>query len=237
MGTTQITAALFQLQQLDLEMDRLVAEQQALLTTLQSTSLLKKLRAEENIAQQQLSSGLQAQKDAEWALADLEQRLKQQEQRLYSGSVTNAKELSALQQEVQNLRAQQARQEEKALEMMEAAEALREVAEQKALAIKEAEAAWELKNAAGVARRDQLEQKLQELRGKRTAWTTTLDSELVKRYEGMRKTKQGRVVSKIEQNSCQWCRVILTPSELQRVRISSELQTCSNCGRILFYDR
>jgi predicted nucleic acid-binding Zn-ribbon protein len=237
MGTTQIMAALFQLQQLDLEMDRLVAEQQALASSLQSTTLLKKLRAEETSAQQQLAGGVQAQKDVEWALEDVERRLKQHEQRLYNGSVTGAKELNALQQEVQNLRAQQARQEEKVLEMMEVAEALREVAERKALATKEAEQGWKLSNAAGVARRDQLEEKLQELRGKRGELTSALDGELVKRYEGMRKTKQGRVVSKVEQNSCQWCRVILTPSELQRVRISSELQTCSNCGRILYYDR
>jgi uncharacterized protein len=237
MGTTQITAALFQLQQLDLEMDRLVAEQQALASSLQSTTLLKKLRAEETSAQQQLAGGVQAQKDAEWALEDVERRLKQHEQRLYNGSVTGAKELNAMQQEVQNLRAQQARQEEKALEMMEAAETLREVAERKALATKEAEQNWKLSNAAGVVRLDQLEEKLQELRGKRGESTSALDDELVKRYEGMRKTKQGRVVSKVEQNSCQWCRVILTPSELQRVRISAELQTCSNCGRILYYDR
>jgi predicted nucleic acid-binding Zn-ribbon protein len=237
MGTTQITATLFQLQQFDLEADRLVAEQQALTSSLQSTSLLNKLRAEESIAQQQLATGLQAQKDAEWALEDVERRLKQQEQRLYNGSVTNAKELNALQQEAQNLRAQQARQEEKALEMMEAAEDLNTTAEQKTQAVKEAEQTWELSNAAGVARLDQLEEKLQELRSKRAGLTATLDGELVKRYEGMRKTKQGRVVSKVEQNSCQWCRVILTPSELQRVRIGSELQTCSNCGRILYYDR
>ena len=237
MGTTQITAALFQLQQLDLEMDRLVAEQQALTSSLQSTALLKKLRAEEASAQQHLAGGVQAQKDVEWALEDVERRLKQHEQRLYNGSVTGAKELNALQQEVQNLRAQQARQEEKVLEMMEAAETLREVAERKARATSEAEQNWKLSNAAGVARLDQLEEKLQELRGKRGELTSALDGELVKRYEGMRKTKQGRVVSKVEQNSCQWCRVILTPSELQRVRISSELQTCSNCGRILYYDR
>jgi len=237
MSTTQITAALLQLQQLDLEMDRLVAEQQALASTLQSTSLLKKLRAEEHSAQQQLASGLQTQKDAEWALEDVERRLKQQEQRLYNGSVASAKELSALQQEVQNLRVQQARQEEKALEMMEAAEDLRAATERKVQAVKSAEQAWEISNAAGVARRDQLTEKLQALRDRRAELTTALDGELVKRYEGMRKTKQGRVVSKVEQNSCQWCRVILTPSELQRVRISSELQTCSNCGRILYYDR
>ena len=237
MGTTHITAVLFQLQQLDLEMDRLIAEQQALTSSLQNTGLLKKLRAEQEIAQQQLAEGMQAQKDAEWALSDLEQRLKQQEQRLYSGSVTNPKELNALQQEVHHLRTQQGRQEEVALEMMEASEALRETAEQKARALSEAEHAWELSNAAAVARRDQLEEKLQELQGKRSEVATTLESGLLKRYEGMRKTKQGRVVSKVEQNSCQWCRVILTPSELQHVRASSELQTCSNCGRILYYDR
>lgn len=237
MSTTQITAALFQLQQLDLEMDRLVAEQQALASTLQSTSLLRKVRAEAQSAQQQLASGLQAQKDAEWALEDIERRLKQQEQRLYNGSVAGAKELNALQQEVQNLRAQQARQEEKALEMMEAAEDLRAAAERKAQAVQSAEQAWEIANAAGVMRRDQLTEKLQALRDRRAELTAALDGELVKRYEGMRKTKQGRVVSKVEQNSCQWCRVILTPSELQRVRISTELQTCSNCGRILYYDR
>ncbi|HEX4716758.1 MAG TPA: C4-type zinc ribbon domain-containing protein [Ktedonobacteraceae bacterium] len=237
MGTTQIVATLFQLQQLDLEVDRLVAEEQALASSLQNTFPVKKARAEQKNAQQQLANGLKAQKDAEWALEDLERRLKQQEQRLYSGNVTNAKELSALQQEIQHLRAQQGRQEETVLTMMEAAEALRETAEQSARAVSEAERAWDLANAAGIARHEQLGMRLQELRGKRAELASTLDSELVKRYEGMRKTRQGRAVSKVEQNSCQWCRVILTPSELQRVRVSSELQMCSNCGRILYYDR
>src|SRR5579875_2875477 len=230
MSTTHIAAALFQLQQLDLEIDRLVVEQQALASSLQSTSSLKRLRTEQTVAQQQLASGMQAQKDAEWALQEIEQRL-------YNGSVVSAKELSALQQEIQHLRAQQARQEETALEMMEATESLRATAEAKMRAVSEAEQAWEESNAAGIARQKQLEIKLQELRMKRAEQAARLDEQLLKRYESMRKTKQGRVVSKVEQNSCQWCRVILTPSELQHVRISSELQTCSNCGRILYYDR
>ncbi len=237
MGTTQIAASLFQLQQLDLEIDRLVNEQQSLTNALQSTATLKKLRSEQEIAQQQLASGLQTQKEAEWALADVEQRLKQQEQRMYSGSVTSAKELSALQQEVQRLRSQQARQEERALQFMEAAEALREVAERKIRVTQVAEKEWEASTLAGTSRRQELEAKQQEVLTKRTALAITLEAEFVKRYESMRKTKQGRVVSKVEQNSCQWCRVILTPSELQRVRISSDLQMCSNCGRILYFER
>lgn len=237
MSTTQLAAALYQLQQLDLELERLIAEQQALTQSLQNNPTLKKLRAEYAISQQQLSTGLQAQKEAEWALEDLERRLKAQEQRLYSGVVANAKEMNALQQEVQHLRAQRNRQEEQALEMMEAAEGLQEMVKRKEEELQKAEGDWAKANATGELRRDQLEVKRQELRDKRSQFVATIDGELVKRYDLLRKTKQGRAISKVEQNSCQWCRVILTASELQRVRISSELQTCSNCGRILYYDR
>jgi uncharacterized protein len=237
MGTTQIAAALFQLQQLDLEADRLLAEQQALASSLQNTPLLNKLLAEQRIIKQQLTNGLQAQKDAEWALDDIIHRLKHYEQRLYSGNITNPKELSTIQQEVQNLRTQQARQEEAVLEMMEAAETLHEAAARKVNEISEARQVWEAANAAGTARVAQMETQLQALNAKREEQAAKLDAAVLTRYAGMRKTKQGRVVSKVEQSSCQWCRVILTPSEIQRVRISAELQTCSNCGRILYYDR
>lgn len=237
MDTTHIAARLYDLQLHDLEIERLMGEELALASSLQDTSLLKKLRAELAASQKALSDGLQVQKEAEWALEELERRLQQHQQRLYGGSVTNAKELTALQQEVQHLRAQQEHQEERVLETMEAADELRARVEERERAVNQAEQSWKEANAAGVARREQLELRLRELRASRAELATTLDSKLVRRYEGMRKAKQGRVVSKIDQNSCQWCRVILTASELQRVRVSTELQTCSNCGRILYYDR
>lgn len=237
MSTTQLAAALFQLQQLDLEIDLLVAEQQTLASSLQNNASLRRLRAEQKTAQQQLADGVQARQDGEQVLADLEQRLKQHEQRLYGGSVTNAKELSALQQDVQYLRAQCTQQEDRVLEMMETVEKLNQALADKASAVSEAERAWQTFSEASTAKHEQLEHRLQERRTARAAQAARLDMELVKRYESMRKIRQGRVVSKVEQNSCQWCRVILTPSELQRVRVSPELQTCSNCGRILYYDR
>jgi predicted nucleic acid-binding Zn-ribbon protein len=237
MSTTQSAATLFQLQQHDLDLERLLAEQQALANALQASTQLKKLRIEQARAQQELRAGLQAQKDAEWTLEELERRLRAQEQRLYSGGITNPKELSTLQQEVQHLRAQQSRQEEMALEVMEAAESLQDRARRATEALQRAEEEWAKSNAEGILRRDQLETKRQELQTKRTQFADTIDAELLKRYEALRRSKQGRAISKVEQNSCQWCRVILTPSELQHVRVSTELQTCSNCGRILYYDR
>src|SRR5579863_2123939 len=163
MSTTQIAATLYQLQQLDLELERLIAEQQALAQTLQADAALKKARLEHQVAQQQLQAGLQAQKEAEWALEELDQRLRLLEQRLYSGSITNPKELNAVQQETQHLRAQQNRQEEMTLEVMDATETLREMEKQKSDALQRAEEAWTQFNASSVQRGEQLESKLREV--------------------------------------------------------------------------
>lgn len=237
MSTTQIAATLYQLQQIDLELERLVSEQQNLKRILQGDTTLAKARAEHRIAQQQLQAGLQAQKEAEWALEELDQRLKLLEQRLYSGAITNPKELYAVQQETGHLRAQQSRQEEMTLEVMDATDTLREMAKQKSEALQRAEEAWTQFNASSVQRGEQLENKRQETQARRDQFASSIDADLLKRYETLKRSKQGRAVSKVEQSSCQWCRVLLTPGELQRARASRELQLCSNCGRILYFDR
>ncbi len=237
MSTTQIAAALYQIQQLDLELERLTAEQQALIRSLQEDKVLNKARAEYQSAQQQLKAGLQAQKEAEWALDELNNRLRALDERLYSGLITNPKELNAVQQEAQHLRAQQNRQEEMTLEMMDVADSLSVITQQKSETLQHIEQEWQENNAAQLARRDRLESKREELQEKRAKYAGTIDVELLKRYETLKRSKQGRAISRVEQSSCQWCRVILTPSELQRVRASQELQSCSNCGRILYYDR
>lgn len=237
MSMTQTAATLYQLQQLDLELDRVTAEQQAVVNTLQGNARLKRLRSEYHGAEQQAQADLQAQKEAEWTLEDVSRRLKAQEQRLFSGTVVNSKELQTLQHEVQRLRAQQSRQEDVVLEAIDAAEALQEVVQRKREALRRAEDAWKQECESLIARRDQLAVQQQDLQTKREQLAANLAKEHLLRYTTMRRTKQGRAVSRVEQNSCQWCRVILTPSELQHVRVSGELQTCTNCGRILYYDR
>jgi uncharacterized protein len=180
---------------------------------------------------------LQAQREAEWALEDLGRRLKAQEQRLYSGVVKNPKELNALEQEILHLRLQQDNQEEKTLAAMDDSDSIQEKVQRISTELLQAEEAWVTQSAALLARRDQLEARRKETQAKREQLAARLDAGLLTRYDNIRRTRQGRAVSKVEQGLCQWCRVILTPSELQHVRTSTELQTCSNCGRILYYDR
>ena len=65
MSTTQIAAALYQLQQLDFELERISNEQQAAATSLQGDAALQQLHVEQETAQKQLQAALQIQRDAE----------------------------------------------------------------------------------------------------------------------------------------------------------------------------
>lgn len=237
MSTTKIAAALFQLQQIDLELERLANESQSLENSLKSNPTLQRLRKECSDAQQQLNAGLQTQKESEWALEELSRKLAVNEQRLYSGSVIAPKELTALQQEVQHLRAQQSRQEDLTLEVIETTEHLQDQVNLKAEALRQTEAAWAKENTVRLERREQLQERQQGQLARRALLVQGIDEEFLTRYTQMRRSKQGHAVSKVEQSSCQWCRVILTQGELQRVRLNTTLQTCSNCGRILYFER
>jgi predicted nucleic acid-binding Zn-ribbon protein len=204
---------------------------------MQSSAKLRRLKQDYESAQQQWQASVQMQKDAEWTLEEISQRLQKREQRLFEGNSSNTKELQSLQQEVQRLRAQQGKQEEQVLHAIDATESLYEVVERKQAELNRAEESWQEEVAGLVARRSQIEGQQQKQRDQRQSLVGDLEADLLKRYEAMRKGKQGRAISKIDHNSCQWCRVILTPSELQHVRTGTTLQTCTNCGRILYYDR
>lgn len=236
MSTTAQAAHLFQLQQVDLELDQVSAELQAITHKLKGDAELGKLRSETKIAQQQLQSGEQTQKEVEWSLEEIGQQLTTQETRLSNGARNDPAVLQQVQQEVQNLRAHHNRQQEKLVQVTDAAEALREMAQRKLTTLQKAESLWQHECSALLLQRTSLEERQETLQKNREELVSTLPADLLDRYTTMRRTKQGRAISKVENNACQWCLALLTPSELKRIQTGSELQTCTNCGRILYDD-
>src|SRR5258708_34559084 len=112
------------------------------------------------------------------------------EQGLYSGMVTNTKELHALQQEVQHLQAQQNRQEELTLEMLLATESLQEDARRKAEALRQAEGKWGGEKAEGAVSRAELGAKQEEIQARGEQFFASLEVELVMRVQGLGSTRQ-----------------------------------------------
>ncbi|HEY7122473.1 MAG TPA: C4-type zinc ribbon domain-containing protein [Ktedonobacterales bacterium] len=226
-------AALYQLQQLDLELERVNAEAQAISTRLSDDSALRQAKEELEAAQTALQKRQRALQQAEQELASLAARIKGHQDRLYSGSIANPRELGALQQEIQHLRELHSAQEDRVLEAMGAADDAQAALNDKAAKQSAAEQARQREQDTLQERQRQTEAKLNDLRHRRKTQAESCEPDLLQRYEQIRKLRGGKAVALAEGGTCQWCRVTLSASEMQRLRLGAEIVTCSNCGRIL----
>jgi predicted nucleic acid-binding Zn-ribbon protein len=162
-------------------------------------------------------------------------KARSEEARAVSGKVTSPKELTAIQEEVASLKRRQGTLEDELLELMEQRETLdAELAE---LATRRdgftAEQA-EVTKARDVA----LVEIDQELDGERTARdgvVPNVGETLRALYDQIRARQGGVGAAALVGNTCQGCRVAISPVELAAVRKlpPEEIKRCENCRRIL----
>lgn len=224
---------LYQLQQLDLELERVNAEAQAINAALRDDSTLRQATQEHEAAQAALRQHQRALQQAEQELASLAARIKGHQDRLYSGSIANPRELGALQQEIQHLRELHSAQEDRVLEAMGTVDESQAALNDRAAKQAAAEQARQREQDTLQERQRQTEAKLNDLRQRRKTQAESCEPDLLQRYEQIRKLRGGKAVALAEGGTCQWCRVTLSASEMQRLRLGTELVTCSNCGRML----
>ena len=225
--------AIYQLQLLDNELERVAIEAQTINATLKDDAALRRILQELEIAQLAQRQRERALREAEQELASLAAKIKSHQDRLYNGSITNPRELGTLQQEVQHLRNLHSAQEDRVLEAMDTLEAaqttLNDATSQRAAL----EQKRKQEQGALLERQQQVEARLAVLREQRRSQAQQCDAPLLQRYEQLRKLRGGRAVALVEGRACQGCHVTLTASIAQRLRPGTEVITCDNCGRIL----
>jgi predicted nucleic acid-binding Zn-ribbon protein len=158
-----------------------------------------------------------------------------EEERAASGRVTSPKELTAIQEEVAALRRRQSTLEDDLLERMEARETLeRELAE---LASRREGVAGEQVKAtqARDAALADIDREFEVEAGARAALAPTVDEPLLGLYDQVRRRQDGVAAAALVGNTCQGCRVTISPVELNAVRKlpAEEIKRCENCRRIL----
>jgi predicted nucleic acid-binding Zn-ribbon protein len=168
------------------------------------------------------------------AAEDLTERIKHHEQQLYSGRITNPKELAALQKDIELLKGHRAPHEERELELLETMEGLE-------AAIDEAEIALQRAREKLARRRQELEQtitaeqqRLGELEGRRAGLVADIDPVAVVQYDRL-KAQKGRAVARVEQGICRACGIAVTVAWLHRAR-AGETAGCPSCGRIMYLE-
>lgn len=75
--------------------------------------------------------------------------------------------------------------------------------------------------------------RIDELQAQREELIASLDTSLAKRYEALRKEKNGTAVCELEDDHCTVCRSIIPDSILAKLRKSQELGECPNCHRMM----
>ena len=158
-----------------------------------------------------------------------------EEARAASGRVTSPKELTAIQEEVAGLKRRQTTLEDELLELMEQRETLEaelaELASRRDGFTAEQAEVTKARDAALV----EIDRGLDGERTAREAVAPKVGEQLRALYDQVRARQGGIGASALVGNTCQGCRVSISPVELATIRKLplEEIKRCENCRRIL----
>jgi uncharacterized protein len=165
-------------------------------------------------------------------------KARNEEARAVSGKVTSPKELTAIQEEVAALKRRQDVLEDELLERMEQRETLEaelgELAGRREGIVAEQAEVTKVRDAALV----EIDRDLEAQRAAREALAPNVGEELRGLYDQLRARHGGVGVAALVGDTCQGCRVSISPVELAAVRRqpAEQIKRCENCRRILVVD-
>ncbi|HZP82374.1 MAG TPA: C4-type zinc ribbon domain-containing protein, partial [Chthonomonadaceae bacterium] len=172
--------------------------------------------------------------DSELEQKSVEAKTADFEKKLYSGTIHVPKELQAMQEEIEMLKRQRGRLDEKILALMDELEAQRAREAETRQARAAAEEALKTKQAAYKQAANTLVAQARELQAQRAEAVKPIPPALLKRYDSLRASKAGVAVAPLEDgNACGGCKLGLPSSLVERVQEGRSLEVCDNCGRIL----
>jgi predicted nucleic acid-binding Zn-ribbon protein len=228
--------ALYRLQTIDAETEEATQRAQAIEADLGESAELLAARRKVAHLEEELARWRTTQKDLDLETRKLDERIGRDEQRLYSGRVTNPKELAGLQESIAALKRRRSAVEDKLLEaMLMVDETQEELAAQQENLIG-IEELWrrEQENLAGEL--SSLRARLEKLGADRAGTARLMSADDLALYEELRRRKGGRAVILLKGNVCQGCGVSIPTSQVQQVRSGQSLVFCSSCGRIIYAD-
>ena len=173
------------------------------------------------------------QTDAELESRSLKGRIVDTEKRLMDGSVTNPKELEALQASLDALKRQQASVDEKAVEaLLQVEELTKSLSEQQAR-LAELEEAWRSSQSELIEFEEKMKRNYIILKRRREKAAAAMDPDSLANYEHLRKRKAGVAIAEVQDSNCAACHVQL-PTGTVSALAGNGLVTCPSCGRLLY---
>ena len=227
-------ADLLDLQEIDLQIDRLLDERQSLPELDRYKQTHEKVQEGETrmgVAADELRQLELALDKAEGELEILENKLEEHETRLFAGGMS-ARETEHMRLEVQSLRGQQSALEERVLGLLEEVDPVREKVASIQRELDELEETKAELESSIKGQWKRIDAELARKEERKSEALTPIDSELLELYEKLRDIKEGVAVASYDHGVCGGCHMTLSPAE-QEEAFSSDLPRCVHCRRIL----
>jgi len=228
---------LYRLQTIDLEISSKRRRLEEVEAGLKESEELRQARRTLQQAEDELNRWRTTLRDLELDTKSLAAKISGVEAILYSGRVTNPKELANLQNEISYLKRRKSELEDKQLEaMVEVEECEAEVGSKKAN-LARIHAEWNHAQAQLTEEQNELKERLTYLKKERTQLEKMIGAEDLALYGELCMRKDGQAVALLRGGICQACRVALPTSQVQQARLGNSLSFCSSCQRILYAER
>lgn len=229
-------ADLLDLQEVDLQIDRLLERRQTLPELEQyreANATRIRLEADrDELMEERRALGLDLDK-AEGELEILEAKLDESETRLYAGGMSS-RETEHKQQEVVSLKGQRSAMEERVLGFLDAVDELDGRVTAATKAAEEARAVeTDLEGVIGAAWKE-IDLELGRREARKAEIAPTIPADLLELYETLRGTKEGVAVGRLDNNQCQGCHLSLSAPEQTEAK-EYEPPRCVHCRRILVF--
>lgn len=227
-------SSLYELQQIDSALQSRVVRMRQIDEQMSDSPELLAVRLHARQVADALASEQARLKQASHLVEDTSVRLRMQEKRLYDGSIKNAKELGAVQEEVTHLKQRFKEQEDAAIDLMLSVEAAEDASQKEQAALEAAEKASEQYKLGLMEERDKLMQQAKVLQVKRQRSTTELPFADLQLYERLARAKGGTAVAGVREGVCSGCHTAISTNVIRSARTGNDLVLCPHCGRILY---
>lgn len=227
-------ATLYILQQIDTRLDRHEQRLSELDTSIGDDSVVRAARAAFESVEAESQTARRAHHFIQEEIDMVNRKRIAGEKRLYSGTVTNPKELQDLQDEGAALERRIAVLEERQLEAMIAQDDA-EMAEGRARdELEGVRTDWMQEQAALSDENDERVAESTRLKDERDAALTGVSAATKQSYDAVRYHKGGVAVALLKDNICTACGMAPSAARIQHARSGSELVKCGNCARIIY---
>jgi len=225
-------ANLYRLQCLDSEGDAKQHRMDEIEAALGESEAMQQARQAVKKAETLIKKWTLRQRDLELKVEGLSDKITRSEQRLYSGTVKNPKELEDLQAEAAAVRRQRRKLEDDLLEAMIEREEAETTHAQAQDRLSEIRADWSAQQADLMAERETLQTKLAEIEQARAGLLPGIEASDLAAYCALRRRKGGLAVVRMQDDACGACGVGVSPSLKWQLR-EEGITYCGNCERII----